>query len=133
VKGFKEFVAGGSLVEVAVAFVLGAATAALVTALVGDLITPIIAAIAGSSDFSALNFKVNGSKFSYGHFINALITFLTIAAAMYFFVVVPYEKFMARRRAGQPATTKECPECLSEIPAGARKCSFCGSAQTTVN
>jgi len=131
IKGFKEFVAGGSLVPIAVAFVVGTAIAALVKSLVEDMITPIIGLIFGKTDFGALTFKIGKALFHYGSFINAVITFLTVAAAMYFFVVVPYNKFQERRKKEDPIdpTVKKCTECLSEIPADARKCAFCASPQ----
>jgi large conductance mechanosensitive channel len=125
-KEFRAFVLRGNLVELAVAFVIGLAFGALVTAFVADLITPLIAAIFGKHDFSSLSFTINGSRFRYGDFINALITFVSIAAAIFFFVVRPYNHMMARRTT-EPAdeTVRPCPECLSEIPKAARRCSFC--------
>jgi large conductance mechanosensitive channel len=100
-----------------------------VTALVADLLTPLIAAIAGKHDFSALAFTINGSRFLYGNFINALIAFISIAAAVFFFVVRPVNALMARRKTEPPVdeTTRQCPECLSEIPIAARRCAFCTS------
>jgi large conductance mechanosensitive channel len=121
---FKAFIMRGNLIELAVAFVLGLAFAALVTAFVADLITPIVAAIFGQPDFSNLDFTINGSRFAYGDFLNALITFISIAAAIFFFVVKPVEAVTARR-APKEATQRECPECLSEIPLAARRCAFC--------
>jgi len=121
---FKAFIMRGNLIELAVAFVLGLAFAALVTAFVADLITPIIAAIFGKPDFSDLDFTINGSRFAYGDFINALITFISIAAAIFFFVVKPMEAITARRKPVE-ASQRECPECLSEIPIAARRCAFC--------
>ena len=125
-KEFRAFVMRGNLVELAVAFVIGLAFGALVTAFVADLITPLIAAIFGKHDFSSLSFTINGSRFRYGDFINALITFLSIAAAIFLFVVRPYNHLMARRTA-EPAddNVRPCPECLSEIPKAARRCPFC--------
>lgn len=130
-KGFKQFILRGNVLDLAVAVVIGAAFGAVVTALVKDLITPLIAALAGKPDFSAIVFTVNGSKFLIGDFINALISFLLIAAAVYFFVVLPVNTLMARIRRGEAPpdpTTKKCPECLSEIPIGARRCAHCTSA-----
>lgn len=124
---FKEFIARGNLIDLAVAVVVGAAFGALVTSFVETLITPIIAAIFGKPDFSALTFTINGSKFLYGSFLNALIAFLSIAAAVFFFVVKPYNALSERMKKGEDATHKQCPECLSEIPAAARKCAFCAS------
>jgi len=124
---FKDFITRGNLIDLAVAVVIGAAFGALVTALVEDLITPIIAAIFGKPDFSDLTFTINGSVFKYGSFLNALIAFLSIAAAIFFFVVKPYNVLMSRISKGEDETHKECPECLSEIPIAARKCAFCTS------
>ena len=127
-KGFREFVFRGNILDLAVAVVIGGAFGAVVTALVKDLLTPLIAAIVGKPDFSALQFEVHGSKFLIGDFINALISFLLIAAAVYFFVIVPVNALMARLRRGEAPpdpTTKECPECLSTIPIAAKRCAFC--------
>jgi large conductance mechanosensitive channel len=126
-KGFKEFILRGNVVDLAVAVVIGAAFGAVVAAFVKDLITPLIAAIFGKPDFSALSFTVNKSQFFYGSFINAVISFVLIAAAVYFVIVVPMNAMAARRARGQDPTTRECPECLSEIPVGARRCSHCTS------
>lgn len=125
---FKQFITRGNVVDLAVAVVIGVAFAAVVTAFVADLITPLIAAIFGKSDFSALTFTINDSTFRYGDFLNALISFLTIAAAIFFFVVKPLNVLAARRAAGaatEAPTTRPCPECLSEIPVAARRCAFC--------
>jgi len=129
VKDFQQFLLRGNVVDLAVGVVIGVAFGAVVTALVGDLLTPLIAAIFGSHDFSALTFTINGSHFLYGAFINALIAFVTIAAVVFFFVVRPVNALMARRRTEPPvdATTRPCPECLSDIPIGARRCAFCTS------
>jgi large conductance mechanosensitive channel len=127
-KDFKQFLLRGNVVDLAVAVVLGLAFGALVTALVADLITPLIAAIFGKHDFSSLTFTINGSTFKYGVFINALISFILIAAAVFFFVVKPVNALLARSRAKeevQPGTRK-CPQCLSEIPLEATRCAFCG-------
>lgn len=132
-KGFKQFLLRGNVLDLAVAVVMGAAFGAVVTALVKDLITPIIAAIVGKPDFSNILFEVNGSKFLIGDFINALVSFLLIAAAVYFFVVLPVNAVLARMKRGEaPAdpTTKRCPECMSEVPIAARRCAFCTSALT---
>lgn len=126
VQDFKKFLLKGNLVTLAVAFVMGAVFAALVKAFIADLITPIIALIFGQPNFGALSFTINSSHFLYGDFINNLITFLTTAAAIFFFVVKPYERFEARRRPGEDdPTVKECPECTSEIPINARRCPLC--------
>jgi large conductance mechanosensitive channel len=132
-KGFKQFLLRGNVIELAVAVVMGGAFGAVVTALVKDLITPLLAAIIGKPDFSGLFFTVNGSKFMIGDFINALVSFLLISAAVYFFVVLPVNALMARIRKGQAPpdpTTKNCPECLSAVPIAARKCAFCTSVLT---
>jgi large conductance mechanosensitive channel len=121
---FKKFLMRGNLVELAVAFVIGAVFAALVKAFVADLITPIVAAIVGKPDFAKLSFTINGSAFLYGDFLNNLITFVSTAAAVFFFVVRPYNALMARRAKEDP-DTKECPECTSVIPIKARRCPQC--------
>ena len=128
-KGFRQFVFRGNVLDLAVAVVMGGAFGAVVTALVGDLITPLVAAIFGSHDFSALTFTIHGSRFLYGAFINAVLAFATIAAVVFFFVVRPVNALMSRRRTEPPvdATTRQCPECLSEIPIAARRCAFCTS------
>jgi large conductance mechanosensitive channel len=126
--GFKQFILRGNVVDLAVGVVIGAAFGSVVTALTKDLLTPLIAAVVGKPDFSAIKFTVNGSIFPVGDFINAVISFLLIAAAVYFFVVTPINALIARvRKAPAPAdpTTKKCPECLSEIPLDAKRCAFC--------
>ena len=129
--GFKKFLLRGNLVDLAVAVVIGAAFGALVTKLVADFITPLLAAIGGKQDFSKLTFTVHHSKFLYGDFINALIAFVLLAAVIYFFVVRPFGALLERFKPApdEPAPVKECPECLSSIPAAAKKCAFCTSAQ----
>jgi large conductance mechanosensitive channel len=127
-KGFKQFMLRGNVLDLAVAVVMGAAFGAVVTALVKDLITPLIAAIFGKPDFSSLQFQVNGSQFLIGDFINALVSFLLIGTAVYVFVMVPVNALTARMRRGEKPpdpTTKECPECLSTIPIAAKRCAFC--------
>jgi large conductance mechanosensitive channel len=129
-KGFQNFILRGNVVDLAVGVVIGGAFGAVVTALVKDLITPLIAAIVGKPDFSSLGFTVNKTLFPVGDFVNAVVSFLLVAAAIYFFVVVPVNTLMARAKRGEVApdpTTKKCPECLSEIPIAARKCAFCTS------
>ena len=129
--GFKKFLLRGNIVDLAVAVVIGGAFGAVVAALVKDLITPIVAAIVGKPDFSALTFTINDSKFMYGDFINACLAFLFVAMAIYFFVVQPMNAINARIAKGQAPpdpTTKSCPQCLSTIPIGAKKCAFCTSA-----
>jgi len=126
--GFKQFILRGNVVDMAVGVVIGAAFGAVVTALTKDLLTPLIAAVVGKPDFSSVAFTVNGTAFPLGDFINSVVSFLLIAAAIYFFVVVPVNALVSRmRKAPAPAdpTTKKCPECLSEIPIEARRCSHC--------
>ena len=127
IKEFKQFLLRGNVVDLAVGVVIGAAFGAVVTALVKDFLTPFIAAIAKVPDFSGLFFTINGSKFLYGEFINALISFLLVAATIFFFVIKPINLLISRVRKEPPAdsTTKKCPECLSEIPIQAKRCSHC--------
>ena len=128
VKGFRDFLLRGNLVDLAVAVVIGAAFTALVTSFVANFITPLIAAVGGQANFSDLTFTINGSHFRYGLFINALISFVISAAVVYFFVVKPFssllERYMPKKETGP---TRSCPECLSDIPVAARRCSFCTS------
>jgi len=129
-KGFRQFIMRGNVLDLAVAVVMGGAFGTVVSELVKDLLTPLIAAIVGKPDFSAITFEVNSSKFLVGEFINALISFILIAAAVYFFVVLPMNSLMARVRRGEAPpdpTSKECPECLSSIPIAAKRCAFCAS------
>jgi large conductance mechanosensitive channel len=126
--GFKQFILRGNVVDLAVGVVIGAAFGSVVTALTKDLLTPLIAAVVGKPDFSAISFTIGNTVFPIGDFINAAVSFLLIAAAVYFFVVTPINALISRmRKAPAPAdpTTKKCPECLSEIPIDARRCSFC--------
>ncbi len=132
IKGFRDFILRGNVVDLAVAVVIGAAFGAVVTSLVNDLVMPIIAMIVGKPDFGGLTFTVNHAVYKYGSFINAVVTFLLIAAAIYFMIVVPMNKLnelRARGKAPAEPTVKQCPECLSEIPAAAKKCAFCASPQ----
>jgi large conductance mechanosensitive channel len=127
-KGFKQFILRGNVVDMAVGVVVGAAFAAVVGGFTRDLLTPLIAAIVGKPDFSAISFTINGSIFALGDFINAFVSFLLVAAAVYFFVVLPVNALLARmHRSDVPAnpTKKKCPECLGEIPLDARRCSHC--------
>ena len=126
-KGFKTFLMRGNVVDLAVAVVIGGAFGTVVSALVKDLLTPLIAAIVGQPDFSAIVFTVNGSRFLIGDFINAVVAFVLVAAAIYFFVVMPMNMIAERRRRGEvpDPTTKKCPECLSEVPVAASRCAFC--------
>ncbi len=129
-KDFKKFILRGNVVDLAVAVVIGAAFGTIVTALVKDLVTPLIAAIGGKSDFSNLYFTLNNSKFMYGDFLNAVISFLMNATAIFFFIVQPLNKLVAystRKKEPEDPTDKKCPECLSEIPKAATRCAFCTS------
>jgi large conductance mechanosensitive channel len=132
--GFRQFLLRGNVIDLAVAVVIGGAFGAVVAALVKDLLTPLIGAVVGAPDFSAIQFTVNGSQFLIGDFINAVVSFLLIAAAIYFFVVLPVNAIAARRNRGEAPpdpTTKKCPECLSEVPIAARRCAFCTSVLAT--
>jgi large conductance mechanosensitive channel len=126
-KGFKAFLLRGNVVDLAVAVVIGAAFGAVVQALVKSLFTPLIAAIVGQPSFAGLSFTVNNSIFAYGEFLNALMSFLLIAAAVYFIIVAPMNAINERFKKPEPPppATRQCPECLSEIPAAARRCSHC--------
>ena|SRR5690349_3186090 len=129
--GFKKFILRGNVVDLAVAVVIGAAFGAVVTSFVANVLTPLIAAIVGKPDFSALVADVNGSHITYGTFLNSLISFLLVAAAVYFFVVAPMNYWNDRRRRGEAPpdpTTKKCPECVSEIAIAARRCPQCTAA-----
>jgi large conductance mechanosensitive channel len=128
--GLKQFLLRGNVVDLAVGVVIGAAFGAVVTEFTKDLLTPLIAAIVGKPNFSAIQFQINGSKFLVGDFVNAAIAFLLIGTAVYYLVVVPVNALIARsRRSERPAdpTTKKCPECLSEIPIAAKRCAHCTS------
>lgn len=132
-KGFRTFVLRGNLLELAVAVVIGVAFNAMITALVSDIITPLIAAIGGKPDFSNLYFTVNHSKFLYGSFVNAIISFLIIAAVVYFLIVAPVGKLLTRLTKSKEATERTCPECLSEIPIAAKRCMYCTSEVPAVS
>jgi large conductance mechanosensitive channel len=130
--GFKQFILRGNVVDMAVGVVIGAAFATVVGAFTEDLLLPLVAALVGKPDFSAISFTVNNSIFAIGDFINAVVAFLLVAAAVYFFVVTPLNLLVARmRKAPAPAdpTTKKCSECLSEIPIDARRCAHCSQPQ----
>ncbi len=128
-KGFKQFILRGNVVDLAVGVVIGAAFSNVVASLVKDVITPFIGAIIKTPDFHNLFFTINGSKFMYGEFINALLSFILVAAAIYFFIIIPINALIARSKRGAPIdpTTKKCPECMSEIPIEAKKCMYCTS------
>jgi large conductance mechanosensitive channel len=125
VSGFKAFLMRGNLISLAIAVVIGTAFTAVVTALVADIITPLIAAIAGQPNFGSLTFTVHHSKFSYGLFINALLSFVIIASVVYWLIVAPTVALTARLTRKADATTKDCPECLSTIPIAATRCMYC--------
>lgn len=128
--GLKDFLMRGNVVELAVGVVVGGAFGAIIEALTKDLLTPLIAAIVGKPDFSAIHFTINNSKFLVGDFLNAVVAFLLVAIAVYYFVVIPMSRLMPAPAppAAPPApATKACPECLSDIPLKARRCSHCTS------
>ena len=127
---FKQFLLRGNVVDLAVGVVVGAAFGTVVSALVTDILTPLIAALARLPDFGGLTFTLNGSNFMYGHFINALISFVLVAGAVFFFVVKPMNLLVARskRNASSTPSDKKCPECLSEIPVDAKRCKYCAQA-----
>lgn len=133
--GFRKFLLQGNVVDLAIAVVIGVAFGAVITALVKDLITPIIGAFGGVPDFSAWVFTVNGSKFLIGDFINALISFIVIAAVIYFLVVLPVQRLMERYKPtpAAPETLRDCPYCLSKIPKAATRCAFCTSEVKAVS
>ena len=126
-RGFKQFLLRGNVVDLAVGIVIGAAFAGLVSAIVKDILTPLIGAIGKLPDFSALSFTINGSKFFYGDFVNALLAFVIASASVYFLVVLPVNKLMASVKKQPDATTRKCSECLSDIPLQAARCKFCTS------
>ncbi len=132
INDFKAFLLRGNVVDLAIAVVIGAAFGAVVTALVQDFVTPLIAAIGGQQDFSVLAFTVHNSTFRYGDFINKTITFVMIGAVVFFLIVVPLNAYLARSRKEPPPdpTVRKCPECLSNIPAEARRCAYCTSEVT---
>ena len=129
VSEFKQFVLRGNVIYLAVGIVIGAAFVAVVQAAVEDLITPLIAAIFGQPDFSRLSFELRGSVFKYGHFLNALISFVIVALVVFLFVVRPMNALvsLSQRRESPDPSTRKCPECRSEIPIDARRCAFCTS------
>ena len=127
-KGFKQFIFRGNVVDLAVAVVIGAAFGAVITAFVENVLTPLIAAIIGKPDFSAFAVTLNGSVIKYGIFLNSLISFLLIATAVYFFIVAPMNAYVARSRRGEAPpdpTSKKCQECMSDVPIAAKRCAFC--------
>lgn len=130
--GFKKFLLRGNVVDLAIAVVIGAAFGNVVNALVKDIITPIIAAFGGLPDFSAWAFMINGSKFRIGDFVNAVLAFIVLSAIIYFLVVLPVSKLIARSKASEGETTRECPHCLSKIPKAASRCASCTAEVTPV-
>ena len=134
-KEFRKFILRGNVVDLAVAVVVGAAFGAVVTSLVTNFITPLIAAIGGLPDFSSLSFTINGSTFHYGRILNAIISFLSIALVIFFFVVLPLNKLMSHLKPSddiEKPAERECPECLSAIPAAATRCKYC-TAKSAAN
>lgn len=131
-KGFKQFILKGNVIDLAIAVVIGVAFGTVVNAFVKDLLTPLIAAIGGQPDFSSLQFTINNSRFLYGDFLNAVISFLIVSAAVYFFVVVPISRLNSRGRNGEVSATRDCPECLSAVPIQARRCAHCTSVISPV-
>jgi large conductance mechanosensitive channel len=125
VKGFRKFLFRGNLIDLAVAVVIGVAFNTVIQAVVKDLITPLIAAIGGQPNFARLAFTLHGSTFLYGEFLNALISFIVIAAVVYYLIVMPSDRVLALSQRNKVATERECPECLSQIPLAARRCKFC--------
>jgi large conductance mechanosensitive channel len=122
-KGFKEFILRGNVVDLAVGVVIGAAFGGVVDALVKDILTPLIGAVAKIPSFAGLSFTINSSRFMYGSFLNSLLSFILVAAAVYFFVVVPMNKFLPKK--SQPQATKQCPECKNDVPISAIRCGHC--------
>jgi large conductance mechanosensitive channel len=133
VKGFVAFINRGNLISLAIAIVIGTAFTAVVTALVADIITPLIAAIAGKPDFSKLQFTIHKSTFLYGSFFNAVLSFAIIAAVVYWLIVTPQLKLTARLTKTAEATTRDCPECLSTVPIAATRCMYCTVELPPVN
>ena len=132
-KGFIAFINRGNLISLAIAIVVGTAFTAMVTALVADIITPLIAAIAGKPDFSKLQFTIHKSTFLYGSFINAVLAFLIIAAVVYYLIVTPQVRLTARLTKKAEATTRDCPECLQTIPIAAHRCMYCTAELAPLN
>ncbi len=125
IKGFRDFIMRGNVIDLAVAVIIGAAFTAIVTSFVTNIVTPLIAAIVGKPDFSALALHVNGGIIAYGLFLNSVISFLLLAAVVYFLIVAPMNYAIARFRKPDEVTTKTCAQCLSDIPLAATRCKFC--------
>lgn len=130
-KGFRDFVLRGNVVDLAIGVAIGAAFGGVVASFTADVLTPVIGAIVGKPDFSAMVLVLNGSPISVGKFLNALISFLLVAAAVYYFVVLPMNAFTARFKKEAPPDKKKCPECLSDVPLDAKRCAYCGSVFST--
>jgi large conductance mechanosensitive channel len=128
IKGFRDFILRGNVVDLAVAVIIGAAFTAIVNSVVADIINPLIAAIVGKPDFSALTLHVHGGVIKYGNFLNAAISFLLMASVVYFVIVLPINYLLARVKGPAAVTSKTCPECLSEVPLAAKRCKFCAQA-----
>lgn len=136
-KGFRDFILRGNVVDMAVGVILGAAFNAIIASMVGDVLNPLIASTFGKPDFSAFVLNIHGGHVKVGSFLNAAISFLIVATVVYFGVVVPMHFFLQKLKKNEPVpppppVTKTCPECLSEIPAGARRCAHCGQPQPPV-
>jgi large conductance mechanosensitive channel len=127
-RGFKDFILRGNVLDLAVAVIIGTAFSAIVTSLVKDIITPLIAAVVHQPDFSALVLLVNGSKVTYGNFLNAAFAFILLAGVVYFLIVAPANAMLARMKGPEAVTTKPCPQCLSDVPFAATRCKFCTQA-----
>ena len=125
IKGFRDFILRGNVIDLAVAVIIGAAFASITKSLVEDIITPLIAAVIGKPDFSYLVLNIEKTPIRYGNFLNAVIYFLIIAFVIYFLLVLPVQKLLARIKGPEAVANKTCPECLSEIPAAAHRCKFC--------
>lgn len=125
-KGFRDFILRGNVIDLAVAVIIGAAFSAITNSLVTDVFNPLLAAIVGKPDFSALTLTVHGGVIKYGNFLNALISFVLNAGVVYFFIVLPMQKLLARLHPPAATTTKPCAQCLSDIPLAATRCKFCG-------
>ncbi len=132
-RGFRQFLFRGNLIDLAVAVVIGVAFNAVIQSLIADIITPLIAAIGGKPNFGSLSFTVNKSHFLYGSFINAVLSFVIIAAVIYYLVVGPSDRLMAIRNRNKEATERDCPECLQSIPVNATRCMFCTAQVPPVN
>ena len=126
IKGFRDFILRGNVIDLAVAVIIGAAFASITKSLVEDIITPLIAAVIGKPDFSYLVLNIEKTPIRYGNFLNAVIYFLIIAFVIYFLLVLPVQKLIARIKGPEAVANKTCPECLSEIPLAAHRCKFCG-------